>query len=719
MNFLKVELKNCYGIKYLNETFDFSQRTVHAVYAANGCMKTSFAQTFKDLSDGVASCDRVFKGRQTVRTIEDGNGNEIAAEDVLVIRPMDDVIGYSERNSLLLVNAALRQEYEQLYAEVDTAQKELLVALRAVSGVKKALDDEMSETLAGRRGALREALFSVQSGVAADTAAVFREVPYSLVFDEKSLEVFSKPDVQNALDDYIKHYTKLLEESAYFSKGVFNFHNGNTVAKNLESNGFFRANHSLKLNSGESVEVKTERDLLEVIEREKLRVLNDQALKSKFDQIEKLIRNQTVREVQDLLSDHPEWVPELSDIQNFKKKVWTSYLSANRDAYNALISAYQRAEAGRLRIEDEARQESTLWEQVIDIFNDRFVVPFKLVVENRERVVIGQEPLTLGFRFEDGTENESVNREDLTRILSAGEKRAFYILNVLFEVELRRGAQRTSLVIVDDIADSFDYKNKYAIVEYLKEISDSNRFRMILLTHNFDFFRTILSRGVVGRNTCKVATRDDTGIHLKAASGINNVFVKEWKRKFDQCGVTRIACIPFMRNLIEFTKGSTDGDYVLLTSLLHVKPDTHARTLQDLYTVYNNLFDATYSPSDVTTPVIDLVKTEAVACTALPDGLNLESKVVLSIAIRLIAEEFMLAKINNQAAANSITSNQTYKLLALLEQEGGTCDASIRVLKRVLLMTSENIHLNSFMYEPIIDLSDSHLRKLHGDVLAL
>ena len=34
-------------------------------------------------------------------------------------------------------------------------------------------------------------------------------------------------------------------------------------------------------------------------------------------------------------------------------------------------------------------------------------------------------------------------------------------------------------------------------------------------------------------------------------------------------------------------------------------------------------------------------------------------------------------------------------------------------------MTPENIHVNSFMYEPIVDMSDDHLRKLYGKVLEL
>jgi len=43
----------------------------------------------------------------------------------------------------------------------------------------------------------------------------------------------------------------------------------------------------------------------------------------------------------------------------------------------------------------------------------------------------------------------------------------------------------------------------------------------------------------------------------------------------------------------------------------------------------------------------------------------------------------------------------------------------ISVLDRVNLMTPENIHVNSFMYEPIMDLSEDHLKILFQDVLNL
>ena len=47
MNKLNIDIENCYGIKKLQTELDFSQHKAYAIYAANGAMKTSLAQTFK------------------------------------------------------------------------------------------------------------------------------------------------------------------------------------------------------------------------------------------------------------------------------------------------------------------------------------------------------------------------------------------------------------------------------------------------------------------------------------------------------------------------------------------------------------------------------------------------------------------------------------------------------------------------------------------------
>jgi hypothetical protein len=104
MGRVKIDLKHCYGIKRLKHDFDFSQRRVYAIYAPNGVMKSSLAQTFKDLSEDAPSVDRIFDGRASVRRITNDQGNELAKESVLVLPPYDEFFGNAEKTATLLVN---------------------------------------------------------------------------------------------------------------------------------------------------------------------------------------------------------------------------------------------------------------------------------------------------------------------------------------------------------------------------------------------------------------------------------------------------------------------------------------------------------------------------------------------------------------------------------------------------------------------------------------
>ncbi|MEE9372354.1 MAG: hypothetical protein V3V00_04800 [Saprospiraceae bacterium] len=91
MNKLKIEFENCYGIKKLKYDFDFSVKSTYAIYAPNGTMKTSFANTFMDFSNSQPSKDLIFTARENKRIITNENGVELQAEEIFVIVPY----GYS------------------------------------------------------------------------------------------------------------------------------------------------------------------------------------------------------------------------------------------------------------------------------------------------------------------------------------------------------------------------------------------------------------------------------------------------------------------------------------------------------------------------------------------------------------------------------------------------------------------------------------------------
>ncbi len=73
----------------------------------------------------------------------------------------------------------------------------------------------------------------------------------------------------------------------------------------------------------------------------------------------------------------------------------------------------------------------------------------------------------------------------------------------------------------------------------------------------------------------------------------------------------------------------------------------------------------------------------------------------------------MISQITDQVSVDGIIKNQTFQLFELYRNEPNAEDEKIKLMEQVNLMTPENIHFNSFMYEPILDMSDEHLRKLY------
>ena len=63
--------------------------------------------------------------------------------------------------------------------------------------------------------------------------------------------------------------------------------------------------------------------------------------------------------------------------------------------------------------------------------------------------------------------------------------------------------------------------------------------------------------------------------------------MNDWKANFFTDPKKKIASIPFIRNIIEFTKGDKDPDFVKLTSLLHWKSDSTSITEKELDEIYN------------------------------------------------------------------------------------------------------------------------------------
>lgn len=208
---------------------------------------------------------------------------------------------------------------------------------------------------------------------------------------------------------------------------------------------------------------------------------------------------------------------------------------------------------------------------------------------------------------------------------------------------------------------------------------------------------------------------------MRPAQGIKNPFIRDWKRNFFADAGKRIASIPFLRNLIEYTRGESDQEFLKLTSLLHWKMNSAAIKQKELDGIYHRLFGGNGNYVDSEESVVEMIL--ATARSYLEEAPRLdaafERKIVLSIAIRIAAERFMVERIDDEVFMEDLGANQSPKLLRRFKDDFPAETGAVDVIQRVLLMTPENIHLNSFMYEPIVDMSDDHLRRLMSRVIAL
>jgi len=716
MEKLTLNFENCYGIKKLKHEFVFANRTF-AIYAPNGSMKTSFAKTFKDLMNNEATKDLIYSERTTVREIKDENDTDLPAEEIFVIEPYNESY-FSDKESTLVVEKQLKEQYEKIYNDLEKEKNSFIKNLKSVSQSSDC-EEELRLTFTESE---KDTLFDIleKSFSSLEGSSAMYSFRYNDIFDKKGnvkkfLDKYSK-----TLDEYIAQYDSLVSQSALFKKSTntFGTYQANELLKSVSDNSFFEAGHKLTLS--DDSKILSAQDLESLFESEIKKIINDEKLKKIFDSIDKAIgSNIELRAFKKVIESDNSLLVHFKDYETFKKDVWLSYLSQLQAEIKVLLDFYAGQKSELSKIIEHAGKTATEWESAAEEFNNRFTgLPFKIKIKNKEDVILKTNTPVSEFIFND-SEPKNVNKEELLRVLSQGERRALYILNIIFEIRAREKSGQKTLLVVDDIADSFDYKNKYAIVEYLKEISENDNFFQIILTHNFDFFRTILSRGVVSYGQCLISNKNSVGVSLEQASYIKNPFINDWKNDLTN-GKKLIASIPFIRNIIEYTQGDTGNDYLLLTSILHLKSNSNTLTLNDFKLIFEkNIQNVTFPTTiDTSKNIIDSIYELADECLTVAQGVNLEHKIVMSIAIRLKAERFMKSKITDHVFITGLDStlNQTWALFKKYVEEFNNEKESIDILKKVNLMTPENIHINSFMYEPILDMGDDELKVLYKTV---
>ncbi len=710
MDKLHVSLTNCWGIQSLNYEFDFrvgpmNKTRAYAIYAPNGMMKSSFAKTFEALSKGGTPQEERY-GRPPICEVN-ADGVPITKETIYVLRSEEDIRKDNDAISSILVNPEYRDRYIELNRDIEEKKDTLIIALQKQSKVgKKDIEDKIKNDCQ-----IKSFPECISTLLSEKPEIELKDYLYSTIFDPKVMEIIRKPEFLSNADKFMTRYQDLFDKAGdIYKKGVFNPTKADSAFDALKKQGFFSVGHRIHLQGDEESIDKEELDerLKEVNaliddDTQLRQIRKDLAKNAQTQALTDLIENLPTTEVEFLLD---KLKPENQEI--FRKELWIVYVHSCPEA-STYLSSFKECEAELKEIEEDAARIAKIWVEIVKLFNDRFVdMPFTPSIANHANAALAKDSAKLLFTFKDEDSTvECFSEDPKMKTLSIGEERALNLLYFIFEVEDRIRKHQETLFIIDDIADSFDYKNKHAIILYLKDLCKTDFFHQIILTHNFDFYRAI-SQGFIHRERCLMANRGNGSISLAIAEGISNVFINMWKSHVSKNDNILYATVPFIRNLIEYIKGDEDPDYLKLTSLLHWKSDTSTITIDDYICIYNKFFGTTHFLNK-STPMVDMLFIQAnqICIATTHVGLNLEDKVLMSIAIRMKAEQFMIERIRLIKADSAywcLENNQFGKLY----EELITLDANLperSTLDKISVTVSSNIHLNSFMYEPILDLS--------------
>lgn len=720
MKKLQITLKNCYGIGEMNSDISFCEgQNACVIYAPNGTMKTSFTNTVYDLLEGKQPLDKIFKERVTSASIMiDGVG--ISKDNCYVFNNQKD--NGNECLSTLLANKQLKDRYDEILLRLTDSWSRLRKKL-ATDSRSSDCEDEIMRTFSNAiDSSIFECLMNVYNSYFAENQNSYNlyEFKYNNVFDKAGkVKKFVEENI-NDIKGYFQSYKDVLKGSKLFTEGEDSFGTYQAVQlmKSVDDDRFFKASHKIVLKGG--TQIKDKSTFSEVYENEVNRILDDAKLRKAFDKLDKKLQgNAELRAFKDTIQQNPLLIPLLLDYEKFRREVLLGYLYNNINEYKDFIQQYQIEKVEIQKIISEANKNIAKWNEVISLFNARFFVPFRVFLKNQSDMILRAQTAMLGFYYSD-TDNalHEESQVDLLAALSLGESRAFFILQNLFEIEMRKAKNAETLIICDDIADSFDYKNKYAIVEYLADLIDSDKFTVLILTHNFDFYRTVVSR-----LDCKqiyFANRtSDRKIELcqgiYKTDIIKNKFISKVNKKRQFIGL-----IPFVRNIIEYTDGDSSDDYKLLTSCLHQKANTDGIKINDIYEVYN-LHLAGIGNKEIAfkeEKYKEALFEEAEAVLSDTNEVDLANKLILSMAIRLKSEILMKSILSEEQQSEMKSNcNQTGELLKVFKKYYSDSHPEICLLmNRVVMLTSENIHVNNFMFEPLVDISSLHLKRLYEDV---
>ena len=371
MDKLKIEFTNCFGIESLDHEFEFSRGNTYLIYARNGLMKTSFSKTFQMLQQGNDTdiCDKIFGNRGSA--IVSVDGKLIDKNQIFVIKSYES--SYESDISSLLIKGQIQEQLRDVFK----ARTRLLKALEKDSGMKIKRTSqgkvvyELEPLIVNDFGFTENSiLLNLDSLVECEPDIRFENVPYSVIFDPTALRKIQDKIFQEGIAQFISSSEEIYASFGFLEKGNLTLPKLKDLKKALEKDAFFVKNNSISLSGEDAItDIETLNTHIEKIET---KIQESPA----YQAIEKMLGDVKGSALKDVIEVNPELIEYLAidKLGILKTFLWGSYLKKNEAILLDLYSKYRILSDAI----ESVQLDDTPWKKALDIFNQRFTVPFSM-----------------------------------------------------------------------------------------------------------------------------------------------------------------------------------------------------------------------------------------------------------------------------------------------------------------------------------------------------
>lgn len=697
--FLK-KVENAFGIKSLHLNLENDKKMYQElIYSKNGSFKTSFSNTLYNLSNG------------TLENVFDRLTDEKAILDISILENGKEIKNFDNR--FVVFSREIYEQHSKLLSDYSSELETLTIDKKNSEYINELLTEETIEIklqidnylkgtglnfeilldmFSNLEDGYLDRIIQLLNTIINHEAQDISEINIKKIY-QKAYDIVDQSEFQSKISNYIQ----VLENKTNAQLFDKNFNENNCLQfiNNVDKAKYLSETKSRGLFLKDKVYYDID-EVKKIFEEEIKKISKDPEIIEQSKEITKLMGTAKESEfLKESIQKKPLLVKQLSA---GRKNILLSYLKSSSIDYNYWLEVVKKAKKELNNVLKLAQDKQTNFERAIEIYKNRFHPIFDIKIVNKAESMLGIKTPTITFYHNRYCEIP-VSETKLSQILSSGEKTTLNILK--FIVEYENCKKYHPFIILDDIVETFDYSNRYAFMEYINDLVNLD-VPTIVMTHNFEFYRTVSKR--IPKLRKSVASANSNGV---VDIQTNNRINKNMENVLKCSNIYDFFCaIPYLREiktiLLEDTK--------TLDSCLHYKENTSKLQIKDILLQFpsNAIKSLKIDENDIYMEKLFEIADNLSGF----DDFDIVKKTILSLSCRLLIERKIIA--NNFNLLTNINTNQTAQLLDLYGEK--LFPNVKKYLEAVQLSTPEFIHANAFMYEPLIDINGKYLFELYNQI---